>query len=295
MSTPSDPTTPSGPQVPTPATPLDSSADQIRQLATQLNQPPYNFDPTTIRKGIVTAIDAGTATVPPTATILFSGDTSSPVSSVRLAAGFGPQIGDTVIVLKQGSDFFILTDIASASNQTASSSVGGWTLASLNAAHSHGGNSNGNVMYRRVLDGGCWKMQWKGALGYGANTSFLASALPADYRPSTRVSILAQRDVNNGGGGAIQFDFNSDGTASIISTQWSTGSAGGESTSSASPGTDYIDPLDSTTTAADGHSHGVVGGHSHTVSSHWHGNGSHIHTASNPSWVGLHGIEYFLG
>lgn len=286
MSTPSDPTTPTGPPVPAPATPLASSADQIRQLATQLNQPPYNFDPANIRKAIITAIDAGNSTTAPTCTILFSGDTTSPVAGVRLAAGYGPQVGDTCIVLKSGADFFMLTDIVGVSNQTASSTAGGWTKATLQGSHSHNGNSNGDVMYRRTMDGGCWKMQWKGALNYGGNTALLGAALGVDFRPPTKVSILAPRDVNNGGATSVQLDIQTDGTISIIATNWSTNSVSS-------------------------HTHdvsGFTGGHSHTEhdgfgttgsSDSWGNNttnsGGHSHTASNPSWIGLHGLEYFLG
>lgn len=288
MSTPSDPTTPSGPPVPTPATPLDSSADQIRQLATQLNQPPYNFDPTTIRKAIITAIDAGDATTPPTATILFSGDTTSPVSQVRLAAGYGPQVGDTVIVLKQGSDFFMLTDIVGVSNQTASSTAGGWTLATLQGAHSHNGNGNGSLMYRRTMDGGCWKMQWKGAINYGGTTTVLLANLGPDFRPPTKVSLTTARDVNSGGGALIGVDFQLDGGITLVAPNWQTGSSSVSHTHSVS---------------------GFTGGHSHSSSlgdgigassDSWgngttSGGGSHTHTASDPSWVSFHGLEYFLG
>lgn len=289
MSTPIDPTSPSAPSIPTPATPLDVSGDQIRQLAAQLNQPPYNFDPATIRKAVITAIDAGDASTPPTGTILFSGDTTAPVSQVRLAAGYGPQVGDTVLVVKQGSDFFMLTDIVGVSNQTASSTAGGWTLAALQGAHSHNGNGNGNLMYRRTMDGGCWKMQWKGSIAYGGNTTVLLANLDPDFRPPTKVSRIAARDVNNGGAVAIGLDFQTDGGVTLIAANWSTGSA----SVSGSNNTDFVDPGDSTTTDNPGpHSHGVVGGHSHFVSI---SGGSHTHTASNPTWVSFHGVEYFLG
>lgn len=294
MSTPSDPTVPSTTPVPTATAPMDASGDQIRQLATQLGQPPYNFDPTTIRKATIQSIQPGNANTPPTGTILFSGDTTSPVAGVRLAAGYGPQVGDTVIVLKQGSDFFMLTDIASASNMTASSTVGGWTQVALAGSHTQNGNSNGNLMYRRVMDGGCWKMQWKGAIGYDGSTSnVLATALGTDFRPPTKVSLVAPRDVNNGGGVGIGLDFQTTGQISIVAANWVTSSdshSHGES-----GGTDSVDPGDSTTTdGSPAHSHGVVGSHSHGYSGGTDSD-NHSHTAADPTWIGFHGLEYFLG
>lgn len=251
MSTPSDPATPQAAPVPTPSVPLSTSDDQIRQLAAQLNQPPYNFDPSTIRKAVITAVDPGDATTPPTATILFSGDTTAPVSGVRMAAGYGPQVDDTVIVLKQGSDFFLLTSIAKAGSQTASSTVGGWTQVGLNSMHSHGGNSNGNVMFRRVMDNGCWKMQWKGAMAYGANTFVLAASLDPDYRPAAKVSMVTAREVSTGGGVSVGVDFNTDGTVTIVAPTWSTSSTGSHSHSHSHPHT---------------HTHSHTHSHSHSAS-----------------------------
>lgn len=311
MSTPTDPSSTATPQVPTPPPPLASSDDQIRQLATELGKPPYNFDPSTIRKANITAIDPGNATTPPTATILFSGDTTSPVSGVRLAAGYGPQVGDTVIVLKQGSDFFLLTDIAGVGNQTASSSAGGWTKATLNGAHSHNGNSAGDLMYRRTMQDGCWKMEWKGAINYGAGTTtVLSAALGSDFRPATKVPMHTARETASGGATGIGIDFGADGTVTIVGPTWSTNSSSSH-THSHSHGVSVSVSVSGGGGGSGGTGAGGTDGHTHSVSTSdsFSGSGSgsggtdtdstsagsHSHTASSPGWISFHGIEYYLG
>lgn len=306
MSTPTNPSVPSTPAVPSPAIPLDQSADQLRQLASQLNQPPYPFDPVNIRKATVTAVDSGDANTPPTCTVLFSGDTTSPVAGVRFAAIYGPQVGDTVIVLKQGSDFFMLTDFPATGSQQANSTAGGWTQASLAGGHSHGGNSNGNLMYRRVMDNGCWKMQWKGAIAYGGSTTILGTALDDDHTPAQKVSLSTARDVNNGGATSVGVDFTTSGNIVIAGPTWSTNSTSIGSHSH----TFGVSVSVSTSGGTGGHTHSSslgdgIGVSTDSVSTSGSGSGSgttdlggsssHSHTASNPTWIGFNGLEYFLG
>lgn len=300
MSTPVNPTTPSTPPVPTATPPLAASNDQLLQLAQEISKPPYAFDPTTIRKATVTAIDPGDANTAPTCTVLFSGDTTAPVAGVRFAAIFGPQVNDTVIVLKQGAEFFLLTDLAGLGTQVANSTEGGWVQASLAGGHSHGGNSNGALMYRRVMDNGCWKMQWKGAISYGGSTTILSAPLDSDFRPAQKVSLDAARDVNNGGGASIGVDFTTAGQIVIAGPTWSTNSASishshtfgvSVSVSGSTGGHTHSSTLgDGIGLSAD--SVGASGSGSGTTDL---GGGSHSHTASNPTWIGFHRLEYFLG
>lgn len=297
MTTPQQPMTSlsSSPDVPTtvPQSTSGAATDrQISDLAGQINKPALPYDPARPRKGIVTAIDLGDASSAPTCTVFLSGDETVPIPGVRLASDYSPQIGDMVILLQQGVEFFALCSIATVGSVTSSSAGGGWTKAVLNTGHSHNGNSNGDVMYRRVLEDGCWKMQWKGALNYGGNTTMLLTNLPTEFHPANKHSAICPRDVNTSGGVGIGLDFQVDGGVTVIAANWTTNSS--SHTHDVSGNTDSVDPGDFTTTdSTPAHSHGVVGSHSHGWGNNTTSTG-HNHTASNPTWIGLTGVEYFL-
>jgi hypothetical protein len=275
---------------------FDAAQDkQIRDLAAQIAQmSKLGFDPTTIRKAIVGAVSDSVS--PPTVSLNISGDTDTLVTQVRTLNNFTPLVGQTVLLAKQGTEIFILGAI-SATNPYAVGGAGvtdnGWRRATITNG-SHGGNSNGDIYYRRILDHGSWKVQWRGGWVPGGSTVLIGSAdaLDTDFRPSSKRSVLAAREIQTGQI-AVQFDFQTDGTVNLVGGTIATGAS--------APGgyTEIIDPVDSTTSALDGytsgggsdlgHSHGVVGGHWHDVFVN-----SHTHNATAPSWISLNGVEYFL-
>lgn len=288
MSTPQD-----VPTVVPQSTPGGATDRQIADLAGQINKPALSFDPARPRKGIVTAIDLGDASSAPTATVFLSGDETVPIAGVRLASDYSPQIGDMVILLQQGVEFFALCSIATVGTITASSTGGGWTKAVLQASHAHNGNANGDLMYRRVMEDGCWKMQWKGSIVFGgSNNTVLLANLPSEFHPAQKKSAICGREVGSGGGVAVGVDFQTDGGVTIIADNWATSTASSH-THSVSGVTDFVDPGDSTTFDS-AHSHGVVGGHDHGWGNGTTSAGSHSHTAGDPGWISFSGVEYFL-
>lgn len=276
----------------------DGQDAALRDLAAQIaKMGQLGFDPITIRKGIVSAVVDTTS--PPTVSLNLSGDTETLISAVRTLNNYTPLVGQTVLVAKQGTEIFLLGAISAGSPMNTNTTTdNGWIQADL-AAGSHDGNSNGTVYYRRILDHGAWKMQWRG--GWNVSGSTMVTALDPDYRPSSKRSVLVPVQIQSGSP-VGQLDFGTNGSVTLVSTTAPTAeSTGGQSTSGASPSgsTDSVDPIDSTTAGgADGHTHGVVGSHYHTifVDNHWHGNGTHTHTLSvaAPTWVSLNGVEYFL-
>jgi len=276
-------------------TPAGATPSQIRDLAAAINAPPYNFDPGYMRKGIISAIDLGDANTPPTVTVFLSGDTTTPIAGVYLAANYSPQVGDMVMLYKQGNEFLAQSTVASSSGGT------GWTKVGLSSGNAHNGNSNGDIMYRRVLDNGAWKIQWQGGLSYGGSASILSAALPSDCRPSVKRSLVTAREVQSGSV-AIGLDFYTDGTVHIVGENNGPLSAGSHSHfadfgvsvsggASVSGGTGGA-------SAGTAHTHGFSGSGSSSGSGDASGNtnsgGSHSHAVNSPSWVGFNGVEYFL-
>lgn len=263
-------------------------AVEIRALAMELEKRMGSGESPFV-KGIITAI-ANTAS-PPTISMNISGDTVTTISNVRMLNNYSPQVGHTVLVLKQGPDILVMGHIAEQSAFTVSNSAGGWVRATL-AAGSHGGNSNGDVYYRRILDHGSWKMQWRG--GWNVSGTTIVSGLATEYRPSSRRSVMAARSAS--GLNDVKLDFETNGSVLMVGANTGTQSASSTGDVVSNSGsTNSVDPVDNTTTVSS-HSHGVVGSHSHSVNSHDHGfsGGSHSHSTSSPTWVSLNGVEYFL-
>lgn len=277
---------------------LDASQEkQLRDLATQITQmAKLGFDPMTIRKGIIGAVSDTTS--PPTVSLNISGDTDTLVAQVRTLNNYTPLTGQTVLLAKQGTEIFILGAIAATSPMNVGGDSipdNGWRQSPLTAG-SHGGNGNGDVYYRRVLDHGSWKMQWRGGWNVSGTTMIgSGEALDTDFRPSSKRSVLAARSATSSN--VVQFDFMTDGTVVLVG-----GTTAPSSVSSAPGGTtDSVDPIDSTTTALSGylsqggsdlgHSHGVVGSHYHDIFVDSH---SHSIAVAAPTWVSLNGLEYFL-
>lgn len=89
------------------------SDDDLRRLATVLQQSGLSFDPVTMRKATVTAVDLTSA--PPVVSVQLSGDTTTTITGVRLFRAYIPVVGDTTLILKQGKDVLALGTVASAS------------------------------------------------------------------------------------------------------------------------------------------------------------------------------------
>ncbi|MFD4474713.1 hypothetical protein ACFWPU_01150 [Streptomyces sp. NPDC058471] len=292
------------PELPTPiATPTAEetaainnaySDEEIRSLAQQLlKSGELPFDPGTYIKGTITAIDLDGS--PPTLSIKISGDTTTTVSDVRLLNNYTPQVGHTVVVGKQGPDIVVLGHIAELSAYSVNSGAGGWVRAVLESG-SHGGNSNGDIYYRRILDHGSWKMQWRGGWAPNGDT-LMIDALAAEFRPTSRRSVLAARDAS-GASNVVKIDFETNGTVFLVGPN--TAPFG----SSVSGDVWYAAPSGGTGEAgfhqhsehdgfgtffAGSHSHGVSTGHDHGFSG-----GYHTHSVNFPTWVSLNDISYFL-
>jgi hypothetical protein len=146
------------------------------------------------------------------------------------------------------------------------------------------------------LDHGSWKMQWRGVWNVSGTAMLDAGTLDPDYRPAAFRPIIVTR--NSDGSVYLRMDFNSDGGVNYVAGTPrinTTGDLGGSTT--------FVDPIDSTTTSLSGylsqngsdlgHSHGVVGGHSHGIDTGSHSHGGFV-DIGNPTWISLNGVEYFL-
>lgn len=255
--------------------------DEIKELADQLaQQADLGFNPATLIKGVITASNpTGT---PPNVSLTLSGDTTTPIDLVRYIDSYSPVVGDTVLVGKQGLDIFVLGQM----NDEGTGTANGWTAPTLSSGFTTGGNSNGNVEYRLVIDNGERKMQWRGSVAHtGTNTSIM-TALATTFRPAARRSIVTARQWETGSA-AVHLDFNTDGTVTLTGATVG-GSGTVEIPDHAHTGlTDYR--LDGYLSQAGSnliHAHGIfttsfspidVGG-----------------ATTHPSWVSFNGIEYFL-
>jgi hypothetical protein len=268
---------------------------QLRDLATQIaQQAKLGFDPTTIRKGIITGVSEGP---PPTVSINLSGDTGTLISEVATLNNYTPLVGQTVLVAKQGTEIFLLGSIAAVvprSVSGSSSSTDGWVKATLTNG-THGGNDN-DVYYRRIMDNGSWKMQWRGVWNPGGQTFMIntADALDTDYRPTSYRALAAARDVTSSTDrlATVRMDFAADGTIRYYSA------APALDINPSSPGTSdngshahgYFDDWDGVGSGSNDTTNSG-GSHSHTVDSHYHGGSISV---AAPTWISLNGLEYFL-
>lgn len=264
---------------------------ELRELVSQLQKPQFDFDPATIRKGVVLSIeDAGNA---PTLTANVSGATEVAVAGIRWIDSYAPTVGDTVLLLKQGADILVIGRVAD--------NTSNWITAPLSSGFTHNGNSNGNVQYRRVWDNGSWKVQWRGAAARSSGTTII-SGLPAEYRPSNFVDVIARRNLTHSTVVGIQFQPDGD----VILRGGNTSPGWFSNFTSLGTGSTFV-----STGFAGGHGHGntgttsghlhstfSVGSHSHSGGSHSHGIGSHAHSGGTfvnfPTYVTFQNIEYFL-
>lgn len=284
MSSPVNPSVnPMAPPVASPAPGATAMDEEIRQLATALGV--QRDTGLSGRKAVIDSVSLGDASTAPTVQVDLGGVL---IPNIRIAASYSPVVGDTVLLLKQGNEFFAafkIADVGSKSDEDA----GGWIAASLDSSHATQGTST--VMYRRINDHGSWKMQWKGAVDYGSgDTNLLASPLDAEYRPSQARQMAIARSVTGGGLGAARIDANTDGTLTLYGMTWTIdlGDSGfaGAVDHSHGGSTGFTDPAD-----------GLANSHAHSISTTSIGSHSHdlgTSSVTSPPWISLDGVEYFL-
>jgi hypothetical protein len=281
----------------------------LRDLATILA--PKDEVRVSIIKGIVTAV-ALTGS-PPTITVQVSGDTSVDIPGVRFIDSYSPVVGDTVMMLKQGSEFFGLGQM----NDTGAGTANGWTIATLNTGFTHHGNSNGQYEFRVVVDNGDRKLQMRGSVALTNTTATAICTLPVGMRPTTKRSLLVARDVQ-GGSNVAQIDINTDGTVVLVGAKTApTGGAASDPTTGTSSIGVTVNSFVLNTSTHSGHTHWLSdwlggpprdftpdpgnGAHSHTVPAHGHGMAhthehphTHTNTVAHPTWLSFNGVELYL-
>lgn len=250
----------------------DSIAGAVRDLASQINQAPYDYTPPQMTKGVISAT-ALTAT-PPTVSITLSG-ASDVTDSVRFLESYSPVVGDTVAIAKTGPDLFILGAYADGASD--------WQTATLSSGFSQNGNSGGNVQYRLVWDHGSLKMQWKGVAGHTGTNTTVISGLGTSFRPSAVRPMTCAR--NSTGVNTVNVLFNTDGTVTLAGATV-TGGTVTIPDHSHSGLTDY--QLDGYLSQAGSnliHAHGVFVTSFSPIT---------VGGVSDPTWVSFNGVEYFL-
>lgn len=82
----------------------------IRDLAAELQKNPLSFDPSTMRKATVTAVDF--VSTPPTISVQLSGDTTTTIPGIRVYNGYVPVVADSVLLVKQGRELLAWGKVA---------------------------------------------------------------------------------------------------------------------------------------------------------------------------------------
>lgn len=280
--------------------------DQVRSLAATLANP--SSPSAVIIKGTVTAVDAIVfSDVPHTVTVTMSGD-ATPIAGVRFLNSYSPLVGDTVLMVKQGSDLFILGQMS-----VAQPSASGWTQPTLGTGFTHA--SGDPIQYRVVYDHGSPKVQLRGgATQSGSNTTIFT--MPAGFRPlTTKTPILIARDTA-GGSNVAQLVVNTTGTMVLTGPTVGVKATSGTSTGIGGGSAITSNPSGSTTSASGNQAQsGTTGSgpttvveandtdhvhfgnsHTHTLV-HTHEGGDHQHpldAVTHPTSVSLNGVEYFL-
>ncbi|NKS33131.1 hypothetical protein GS534_24195 [Rhodococcus hoagii] len=294
MSTPTPaPDTPQGQMTPAQQTAAAIAAQaqqraQVASLAEALI--PQTQPGAIVGKAKVLSAEDG---LPPTVTIQLGGDTSTSISAVRYIDSYTPVPGDTVIVVKQGSELFVLGQMMekpvqplNAGWQTPSSLGSGW-----------GSNGFDPIRFRLVNEHGSYKVQFRGRIDRSSGGTATVFTLPVGYRPFASVNLLAARD-DPGGSNAVGVQVQNSGAVVLVGTT-ATGMATG---STANPpttnqdgshwtGPDFANDVAPPATIP-------AGRHGHLVQDHKHiipaGGGSHTHAVIFPNWVSLNGVEFFL-
>lgn len=270
-----------------------------------------------VMKGKLLAVNYNS--YPPLCTIQLGGDTSSSIADVRFLDSYVPVVNDTILIVKQGSELFVLGQMAE-NAPAGQESLSGWQTPVLSTTW----NSNPSaipVRYRKVLDNGSYKIQLQGRVNRnGTNTGTVLWTMPAGYIPGVVRNMVATRENLNGGSNAVQLSALPNGNIEISGHLLDTSAAqhGNLTTSyydvnhvhilfDDGQGPDNVnnDPANEGTSAVKytfgggNYNDGVLGGsaqdggnspnHRHTTNS-----ATHVHSTSFPSWVALDGIEYWL-
>src|SRR5690349_11822011 len=86
---------------------------ELRALATEMQQGGLSFDPVTMRKATITAVNL--TSTPPVVSIQLSGDTTTTIPDVRIHRNYIPLVGDTALVFKQGNELLAWGTVAASS------------------------------------------------------------------------------------------------------------------------------------------------------------------------------------
>lgn len=280
----------------------------LRDLATILA--PDDSVWASVIKGTVTVVELTGS--PPTITIQVSGDTSVDIPGVRFIDSYSPVIGDTVLLVKQGSEIFALGQMNST---TTAPSENGWVTPSLGSGVT--AHSIDPVRYRVVVRDGDRVVQLRGGVALSGTQTALWT-MPADVRPVVNLLPLLCARNPDGGSNVAQLQVNANGTMVLAGA---TVSPSGGQPSNATTGTSSIGvTVNSTvfnTSTHSGHRHWLSdwlggppkdftpdpenGAHSHTVGAHGHGMAhthehphTHTNTVAHPTWLSFNGIEYVL-
>jgi hypothetical protein len=258
--------------------------EQIRALAAKIaEQAILSYDPVTRRKGIVASLQ--TASAPPTVTVTISGDTTVEIPGVRYYEHYPPAVGDVVHIDKQGTDLVAMGKIAEQYSET------GWTTVSLAAGFTHNGNSNGNLMIRRVWDAGQWRVELQGGVNRSSGT-VIATGLDAKYRPvnATRRTVLAARDAN--GSNVVKLDIDNAGNITMVG-----GTTGSHTHSVNITDNEHTHQIAESSHVHPTHDHSVNindNAHTHDVINHRHGvnitDNAHNHSGGGLTAVTINGF-----
>jgi hypothetical protein len=213
---------------------------------------------------------------------------------VRFLTNYTPAVGDTVQILKQSGSLLIFGHVAD--NGTASSQEGAWIdVTSFGTGFTNNGDSQGDLQYRRIMDHGSWKMQWRGSVALsGSHTAVLGTALDSDYHPTNHKKLILARGMGNGNSILdVQAEFTTSGTIVLqgINYTWGNGNTGTGGSHSHYDGysdtqlSGYLSQAGSDL----GHAHYL--GYTDTSAGHTHTMGI---TVSTPDWISFEDVEYWL-
>lgn len=303
---------PSNPVVDGPSAAGSQATEQhidLRDLAAALyKEPPVSAS---IIKGTVTAVALTAA--PPSITVQVSGDASVDIPGVRFIDSYSPVVGDTVLLVKQGSQFFVLGQMNST---TATPAENGWVTPSLGSnVTTHGVDP---VRYRVVVRDGDRVVQLRGGVTLTSTPTALWT-MPAGVRPVVDLLPLLIARNTNGNSNVAQLQVNANGTMVLAGATTGVGSVGGTSGNSSitltAASNSFNTGSSSPGTSTNGeHRHWVFttgdfsdynGPHSHTVNSHSHSVGAHDHgmahthpittaAPAHPTMLSFNGVEYIL-
>ncbi|AEV52077.1 hypothetical protein [Rhodococcus phage REQ1] len=268
---------------------------QISSLADALT-PPTQIS-ALVSKATIVSVEWG---YPPTVTIQLGGDTTASIAAVRFLDSYVPTAGDTVIVVKQGSELFVLGQMM----DNLAAGANGWQAPTLTTTW----NANPTfmpILYRMVYDNGARKIQFQGRVWRnGSNTGTTLFTLPADYRPGVQRAFAVTRENLTGGANALQLQANTDGTVTISGHQLET--VGMTSSGGGTTGTTDTNHKHKTSDIGNPGDPVLVGWWTDWVVqsavgtngvSHNHSTPNHTHTMTNasfPGWISLDGVEFFL-